>query len=507
MKKFTSLLFLLFLSIPLFSEAYKICDAEFSITGAGLKILGTTSEYSVLSKYPIDKKTIFNSQNELEVYIQNYKSQLESTRIFDDVSIDFEAVLSETENISNVTLLITLQDSHHMLFMPYPKYSSNDGLIIGLKAKDMNFLGTMNPMNSSFYLTINNSGIKPGFTFSFDLPFRIGPFHAEMINDYTLSYVIGDEKSGFEWETKTGLKMLLPIDKINFEFGLIQYTHENFKYLKYKDDLYFTEELFASLPVNLTTLSNFSVLKYTPKISFTFNWDLDSISKENDDLSSPEITLSHELSNQKITWNNNFRKGYSLKLTNAFMYNFQRNDFVPSLAFEGKYFNNFISNEQNYWNQFGICTALYSFVYFDLPSNKYFYGDTIGDHIRGVLDNNYFGNEKPYGTSSAAIILNLDLPHNVGTTAFSKEILNFNLQFSPFFDMALVYDRNSNRLFHPNDGFYCTGFELLVYPLKWSSITIRASLGVDLKESLKENNFLEAISNHNEIFIGIGLFY
>ena len=84
---------------------------------------------------------------------------------------------------------------------------------------------------------------------------------------------------------------------------------------------------------------------------------------------------------------------------------------------------------------------------------------------------------------------------------------NFDLQVSPFFDMSLGYNKITQKWFHPKDGFYAGGVEFLVYPLKWSSITVRASLGVDLKGASHEANFLEGISKNKEIFIGIGLHY
>ena len=69
--------------------------------------------------------------------------------------------------------------------------------------------------------------------------------------------------------------------------------------------------------------------------------------------------------------------------------------------------------------------------------------------------------------------------------------------------MALVYDRKTERLFAFEDGYYCAGIELLVYPLKWSSVTVRASLGVDLRSNL----FVEGLMKNKEIFIGLGLQY
>ena len=105
-------------------------------------------------------------------------------------------------------------------------------------------------------------------------------------------------------------------------------------------------------------------------------------------------------------------------------------------------------------------------------------------------------------------VMNLDFPHNVFTSEFATQIINFNLQMSPFFDMAIAYDKDCGRSFNLyDDGYYSAGLEFLVYPLKWSSITVRASLGIDLKGAAKDANFLQAISNNKEIFIGIGLQY
>ena len=73
--------------------------------------------------------------------------------------------------------------------------------------------------------------------------------------------------------------------------------------------------------------------------------------------------------------------------------------------------------------------------------------------------------------------------------------------------MALVYNKEEKRLFNPYDGYYCAGLEFLVYPVRWSSITVRASLGVDLNKAANCYNFLEAISECKEIDIGIGLLY
>lgn len=503
MKKSFFILLLVFLPVFLFSESYKIKNAEYDINGAGFKLLGKTQIYPLNSKYPLDTKTTFKSREAFEKYLKNYKQSLDSSRFFDEVTINYEANPSDTEDLYDVILMIKIQDSHHFIVMPYPRYSSNDGLSLKIKAKDMNFLGSLNTMNMEINLSYSDKKFKPGFAFSFDAPFAIGPIHAVFVNDYSLNYALTEKRNGFEWNTKTGLEFSMPFNKFSINLGLYQYTHSDFSYIDYNDDIYFTEQVNFGIPVRIVKFSNFTDLTYSPSIGFNYHWDFDGINPENDSLSSPEVSFSHSLSNGKVSWNDNFRKGYNLSLSNTISYNIQRKDLVPSVSFEGQFFWNYKANEQDIWNRFGICSNLYVFHYFDLPSNNYKYGASIGSRLRGILDNSFFGNDKPYGTASSGIVLNLDLPHNIFTAYFPKEILNFNLQFSPFFDMALVYNRNKNRYFNFEDGYYCAGLELLVYPLNWSSVTVRASLGFDLSKDF----FTKGLKDNKEIFIGIGLQY
>lgn len=503
MKKFFFSSLFILITFLLFSESYKIKNSEYSITGAGSKLLAQTREYPLRHNFPLDTKKTFASREALETYLNNYKQSLDSSRYFDEVNINYEAISSEIQDLYDVTVLVEIKDSHHFLLLPYPRYSSNDGLSLKLKAKDTNFLGSLNTMNADFNLSYHDKTFKPGFNFNFDAPFSIGILDIVFVNDYSINYTITDEYHGFEWDTETGFDFTIPFNRISLSMGIYQYTHRNFSYKEFDDEIYFSEKFDLGLPVRLATLSNFSEITYSPSASITWNWDIDGINPENDSLSGPEVSFSHSLSNSKISWNDNFRKGYSLSLDNTFSYNIQRGDIVPSVSFNGKFFWNFKTNDEEIWNRFGICSNLNIFHYFDIPSNTYKYGSRIGDYLRGILDDNYFGNDKPYGTASSAIVLNIDLPHNIFTAYFPKEILNCNFQFSPFFDMALVYDRETNRYFHFEDGFYCGGIELLVYPLKFSSFTIRASFGIDLSRNI----FVEGLKNNKEIFIGIGLQY
>jgi len=520
MKKISTLLLLFTLfNFFVFSESYKISDVEYSVEGAGFKFLGATKPSSLRKNFPIDKKKIFDSREALDNYINNFEKSLISSRDFDTVEVDYEISLSENENDepNNVIIKVSLVDSHHLIVVPYPKYSSEGGASLRLKARDSNFLGTLNTMNTNLNLRLDDEGFKPGISFDFDYPFDIGKISATFINDYSLSYIVAEDedKRGFEWDTKTGLSLSLPFEHLPLNIGIYQYTGGDLDYRYYENDesswkfkdnedyYFFSEELSLGTSFALKEFSNYTSLSYSPSIGIKWHWDFDGINKANDGLSSPTVTFSHSLSNGKVNWNDNMRKGYSLSLSNTFSYNFHRHDLNPSITFNGQFFWNYQANDQDYWNRYGICSKVRAFYYFEVPSNQYQkrYSSSFDDDLRGVWGKNC--RSYPMG-----FVLNLDLPHNVFTSEFDTQIINFNLQMSPFFDMALAYDKSCDRPFNLyDDGYYSAGLEFLVYPLKWSSITVRASLGVDLKGAAKDDNFLQAISNNKEIFIGIGLQY
>ena len=112
-----------------------------------------------------------------------------------------------------------------------------------------------------------------------------------------------------------------------------------------------------------------------------------------------------------------------------------------------------------------------------------------------------------------ALILNFDLPVHIFTTNFTKSFLryfNFDFQLSPFFDMALCYNKINQTYFNLKDGFYGAGLEVIVYPLKWSGITVRGSVGIDVGRKFFANqintDWRQNVSK-KEFSIGFGLHY
>ncbi len=520
MRKIIVLTLLSLLIFPfMYSQNYRISETDFSTKG---KFKFTTTKSNILERnYPLDKKRVFDEE-QLNKYLKNYEQDLHNSRFFEQIFVSYELTgLTEVsksnpdETVSLIKVIVSVVDSNHFLLVPYAKFKDDKKVTNfnpRLKAKDTNFLGTMNPLSSDFNLDITynkNSeewSFEPGFNFDFDYPFKAGLFNITWVNSYGIDYTIGNTWP--DWDFETGFKFELPFDKFKLELSVLQYSYSDNDYAEYNDQFYFNNEFIFSTPVSLYKFSNYSTLTYTPSVDFNFNWDSDGINENNENLLGPSITFSHSLSNSKINWFDTFRKGYSISLSNSWPYNFHTKEWSPSVSIEGQFFRYIKLEERNYLDAAGLAIDLYAFTYIPFPNNFdnsiSGYGQKIGNRLRGITDDTYFGNDEPSYTTSTAVVMNFDFPINFIRTTFKHDIINFTMQVSPFMDIAIYRDR---KLPLQTDSVICLGMEGLVYPYKWSSFTIRGSLGFDMKSAIAEDNLIKGLWHNKEFTIGLGLHY
>lgn len=514
---------------------YQITNVNYEILASTLGFLPKTKEYAIELNEPLDKKRIFESKQELDSYLLDYELRLNNLRAFETVVISQSFTISEDENQTIIPVFVKVQvkDSIHIIALPYPKYNSNDGFVFKLKAKDTNFLGSLNTMNTSFNFQhkeadeINEKETTFGFDFGFDYPFKAGIFDLSWGNDYSFSYTLGNSTP--EWDAKTGIEMSKTFDKMTSFLGFYQSFNKNldYDYADNSDATYFGEEIKIQNSFFLTETKNFGKLKYTPYIDFVYNWDRwgkDSsnygININNSDLSSPYLTIGHSLSLGRVNWHENLRTGLEAELSNNFKYNFQRTILYPEVSVDVKAYKSFnLLPTENFMNRWGIASRFYTFFDIFDYNNSYFKDDgtNIGSYLRGIRDNQYFG-EAEYSSwyalkTPSAIILSLDFPIHIFETHIKTKFLrtfNFDLQISPFIDVALTYNKATKRYFSPKDGLYAGGIEVLVYPTQFRSFTVRGSLGIDLGRFLL-SDYLDTSWRYNcpkyEISIGVGLQY
>ena len=518
-KAFLAVLFILLLA-PVFAQDYQINYVSYQIQGCGAPIFGITQDYAVARAVPVDKKRVFNDKAELDAYLEDYKKKLNNLRAFETITVDYTFEDPDAEHML-VNLIVTLKDSFHLFAIPGPKYDSNTGLIFKLKIKDSNFLGSLNTLSSDFYFLLptdesDASHSEFGFNASIDYPFKLASFDATWLNDLGISYTFGNDMP--EWNVSTGLRFYLPVSKHSLVFEAKQKFINNFAYEEFEDNIYFANDFGISMPLKIAEMNYFGSLLYTPYISTTINYDHDGISKMNSSLSSPSLTGGHKLSFGRIDWSDNLRTGLTVALDNYYTYNFQRQRFYPVIELKTAAYKKIDLIEDSFTlRNIGLATDFHAFTFMTNPKkNKYIYNDgkSIGQYLRGIRDNQeYKGTDISSLNLTTALIFNFDFPIQILRTNFKNKFFkyfNFDMQLSPFFDMALTYNKITQKLFDFKDGFYGAGLEVIVYPLKWSGITIRGSVGIDVGRKFFDKNlnmdWRQGVSK-KEFSVGFGLHY
>ena len=525
MKKTIIYLFLLLSYSALSASSYKIKDAEYNLEGSRSEFTGITREYALKTKVPLDFKRIFSDEEELMQYIHDVKQQIENTRNFDKVDVDFSVSEPDESDICNVFLIISTHDSMHFIAAPYPKYSSGDSLNLTVKVKDTNFLGSMETMTGEgkFAIELNDDdSVKDyllGLGLDFETPFQLGAIDAAWNNSLEFSYTFGNSTP--EWKIDSGVTLTKNFNKFSVVTSANQIFARNLDYededvngtnVHYGDGTYFGEKIGLSIPITIQEIDNWGKIYYTPFFSGVYYWDFDGINENNTDLTSPEISFGQTLSTGRVNWIENFRNGLSASVTNSFAYNFQTYTFKPSVEGEILAYKAF--------KRFAICTDIYGFAV--MNGTKSF-----GSRLRGVRDKQYFNEESGHMLekacdSAGALVVNLDIPIRICRIYWDQvpvikkikfaKYFNLEAQISPFIDFALFHNEASGTAFNPKDGFLCGGIEGIIYPLRIRGIQVRASLGVDLSRKMPK---LKSFFNHDwrdnvsayELSIGLGLHY
>jgi hypothetical protein len=273
-------------------------------------------------------------------------------------------------------------------------------------------------------------------------------------------------------------------------------------------NFYMSSEAYTSwkIPLGLE-IGEFGELTYTPKLSGKISYKLGGIDEIR---KGPSAVFSHSLGFRRVNWQENFRNGLDVSLTNSNSYNFYRQDWNIDYALLGLGY-------KRVTNFFGVSSRLQFKQYFftsNFLGGSYPAYAEIGDRLRGIKDDSVIAQNTDFMLS-----WNIDLPVQVLRFLPSEwfhtrqlRYFNFDLHISPFLDMALLKGgkdvswkngtitslKKSN--FVPKDMLFAAGGEIIVFPLTWRSFYLRASLGYDLNKLVRTGD----MPKYDEITIAVG---
>jgi len=497
-------LFFLFLFILVYVSAFSLEESQdnsvYIINSFKFNIKGLTRSDALIRKGELKTGEEITGFSELEKYIQDKTQLLFNERVLDSVNIDYTIGQQREDGKFPVDIVITTKDTWNIVAIPRPRYSSNTGFDITLKARDYNFLGTMSPLRIDFGFS-HDENKRNSFFFMFDsnIPFTAYGlnWNIKFFNDFI--YRPGTEQPYYFGNT-TGLSVDLPVSFTTFTFGLNESFYSNVEnedvykplYGNFQDGFYMSTNPYIlwKIPVGIDA-GNYGEIVFTPGISVEFphefsSWPLDDIRK------GPFFSFNQNLGFNRVDWIGNFRKGLDISVKNSFDYNFfnakhGKNPWTDTIKLSG-------IGHFKITNFFGVSTNLMyrQWVFYE-------YGNTAaGDVLRGVIDKEI--------AADYMFSMNLDLPIKIleflPSVWFDKKklrLFNFELFVAPFIDMA-VYQSHENKTNLILKKYISTGgLEVIVFPEFFRSLFLRISLGWNLKNKPNYNNM--------EIYIGTDFFY
>ncbi|GHU16597.1 hypothetical protein FACS1894163_06210 [Spirochaetia bacterium] len=511
---------------------YKIRKIDFDISGPKFST-GRSRPFALLNNGEFQEGERITGQENLEKFRLQKIQLLMNQRVLESVDIQYELGEAEADGAVPVDLLVIVRDSLNIIALPYPKIDTNSGLELTLKARDYNFLGTMNPLRVDLGYTRDENG-KNSFNFIIDsdTPFKAFGFNWNLNFDHDFAWR-PDEDSGHElyYKNTTGIAMELPVGFTTATFGfeeafiVNENNTGNSNYDPGRDrayENYASSELYVSwkIPTPLA-VGPFGRLTYTPKLAGKVNYGL---GEEIGYLQrGPSLSLSHSLGFGRINWIQNYRSGLEASLSNDNSYNFSRDDFDKSFTVSTaisatghlpvtERFG--MSGKLQYRQWWGwsndefdrqITTdpnAPPGTAYDSYPHNS---NGAAGDVLRGIRNKDI--------KADWMISLNLDFPLRVWQFRPSQKpwmrYFNFEMHLSPILDMAILSSPDPETAPFQIAG----GIEVVVFPAIMRSLYIRASLGYNLREVFATgfasgSSFNKLLSTeYAEFFFGLGHHY
>ena len=513
--------FILLSAASIFAEenpqtVYVIREIDYDITGRShpyyLNMYGDFTEGERIQ-----------GEENLENYLARKIQLLNNQRVLDDefTAIDYFLGGPEPDGALPVKLLVHVTDTNNLIILPYPKYDSNDGFSLTLKARDYNFLGTMSPLRIDLGWRLDDKK-KNHFNFMIDsdTPFQAFNLDWNINFDHDFRLTLGQP---LYYQNVSGLSFKVPVKSTTITTGFNHYLTFNEEIPdEYRDVYTYTDEYYRpygateifsgwNIPLGIE-IGDYGQLSYTPGLSARINYPYGKMDLPH----KPSAVFSQSIGFGRIDWIGNYRKGLSVSIENSNTWYFDRSDAPLAVGLNAeavvywpfnKYIGAYSRLKYRQWWQWSDTAGR------NLP---YYSG---GDVIRGVWDNDI--------RADYMLSLNFDLPIRVLKFWPSEwfenrklHIFDFEMHLSPFLDLAM-FEGPYSKLKDPSNpwagktdfGFSdlipATGIEIIVFPAIFRSFIIRGSIGYDINKIRKNGLKLKGgfFPEYDEIFIGVDLFY
>lgn len=469
-------------------------DSIFIINSFNYVITGITLPFMLNSKTELKTGEEIKGRKNLEKFIQDKKQLLINERVLkDNVVIEYSIGEIDEDGRYPADLQIFVEDTWNIIALPYPKYDSNYGFELTIKARDYNFLGTMNPLRVDLGYKYNQEGLS-FFNLMVDsgIPFETFGLNWYVDFDNYLDYR-PDVELKWYYKNRTALSVDVPIKRTTLTFWFSESFIINEENSEKDRDLYgerFQEGFYMSSNPNITwkiptglEIGDLGELTYTPSVYAIFNhefsmWPLLPNKKGS------FYYFSHNLDFGRIDWKGNFREGFSFYLDNTFIfsdYNFKSETDDPwGYSYSARLIQHFIFIE----DRLGLSSRFYLRHWIND------FDEYAGNTLRGVPDR-IGRDENLYPEFIFSVNMDLQLrvlrllPSDWYPGNNFWRIFDFDLHINPVIDAAW-YKPYQKEVSSKSEYFRLgAGFDTILFPHRFRSLYFRVSTAWNFSEIAK----------------------
>ena len=473
----------------------------FIINSFNYNVKGRTLPFVLNTKAELKKGEEITGKTHFAKFIKDKRQLLVNERVLkDDVRIEYTIGELTKDGKYPVDLEIYVEDTFNIIALPYPKYDSNYGLSVTIKARDYNFFGSMQPFRVDLGYKKDQEE-RTYFSLMLDSGFPFQAFGLNWFFDFDNYFHYRPElEKPFYYKNRSALSVDVPVKRttLNLWFGESFIWNDEISD-DYKDTygdvqkgayMSSNPEISWKIPLGLE-IGDYGELTYNPSASAVINHELYHPIPYF--LKGPYLYFDHSLSFSRVDWIGNFRKGLSVSVSNAYSYDVH----YAQTGFDDPWGYSYRIITKGYFifidDLLGFSTRL---------SHKHWiksYDDYAGDLLRGVFDNDV--------TAEYILALNLDLdvravrikPYEWFPDIRLMRILGFDVHLNPVFDVAWYKPPNKDAAADRKYFLFGAGFEMIIYPHRFRSMYLRISVGWDVSDIAEKTPM--------EIFLGMELFY
>jgi hypothetical protein len=497
------------------------------IRSVDFKIEGRTKDFvlmAIVDPYGKMVGSSFPDRASLDAFVADKTQLLLSQRVLASATPSY-TLKSAAGGGYDVALGFATKDSYNVIGLPYGTYDSNNGLLLSLRGRDYDFLGSAQPLELNLnYIRSPDGANSYGGQLDFTAPFRaLGAV-----------WDLGFSESGQYWtygsgSSITSATITYNLPELGFPASVTagqSYSYDAAAPAIDPDTWYLGETASATAQIPITgSLGTWlgvdlGPIAYEPTLELDYAWKPGATLQEYGNGTAPsdfDTTIAQALQNSpqyygrggalttvtnaltfgRIDWAGNMREGLSVTLTSREAFNAQYDDLMSDAILNAELFAQWNGKVGVGARLLGIGRLSGHFPEDDLTM--------LGQYMRGIVDARMTGVQ--------ALVLNGNLPVKlfdfpthviIGTHA-----LDFEAQAQPFLDMALLRPDYTSA-FSSDWLWYSGGLEFLFFPQGFRSFTVRASVGWDLKNVLATHSLTATTPDGYspyEFYLGLTLLF